>query len=150
MIKPDIMVSQTVNAPLETLWESWADFGGIYQFHEDVVRTTILTQTTPRGVGAVRRCELVDGKNMIEERVVEWEPMQKISVEFDKTSLPIERARAEFRFKSCTETQSQVEMRFAFTPRGLMLRLMKPVMKRKMRTGFAQLLFSNKLYVEGH
>ena len=62
MKRPDIVVSQVVvAAPLETVWESWADFGGIYKFHEDVRKTTILTEATPRGVGAVRLCELAEG-----------------------------------------------------------------------------------------
>lgn len=74
---PDIIVSRVVAAPLETVWEGWADFGGIYKFHDDVRRTTILAEATPRRVGAVRLCELADGKNEIEERIVEWEPMKK-------------------------------------------------------------------------
>ncbi|NRB18065.1 MAG: SRPBCC family protein [Rhodobacteraceae bacterium] len=115
---PDIVVSQVVAAPLETVWESWADFGGIYKFHEDVRKTTILTKATPRGVGAVRLCELVDGKNQIEERVVEWEPLRKLSVEFKRTSLPIAEARADFLFEALRLNQTRVEMRCSFTPRG--------------------------------
>ncbi len=48
MSEPDSVVSQVVDAPLEALWESWADFGGIYKFHEDVVRTNILSQNAGR------------------------------------------------------------------------------------------------------
>ncbi len=84
MKKPDIVVSQVVAAPLATVWESWADFGGIYKFHDDVSKTTILTAAQPRGVGAVRLCELSDGRNEIEERVVEWDPMRKLGVEFKR------------------------------------------------------------------
>lgn len=148
MTKPDIIVSQVVEAPLEELWESWADFGSIYKFHEDVVRTTILTKSTPRGVGAVRLCQLQDGRNEIEERITEWKPMEKISMEFKRTSLPIASATAEFVFEACAGARSRVVMRFCFKPRGLMMRLMKPVMKSKMQAGFETLLLDNKRFVE--
>ncbi len=147
---PDIVVSETVAAPLRVVWDSWADFGGIYKFHEDVLRTTILTASTPRGVGAVRRCELVDGKNDIEERIVEWLPMEKIGIEFARTSLPISYARADFLFASDSDTQTRLEMRMSFTPRGALFRVLKPLMKSRMRSGFRKLLRSNKAFVEGN
>lgn len=148
MIKPDILVSQVVEVPLETLWESWADFGGIYRFHDDVIRTTILTPDVSRGVGAVRRCELADNKNEIEERITDIRPMEKIGVEFVRTSLPVEKAHADFLFVAHGQGSSEVEMQFAFTPRGSLLRLLKPLMKRKMRSGFTSLLQQNKRFLE--
>lgn len=148
MTKPDIIVSQVVEAPLETVWESWADFVGIYKFHKDVSKTTILTEATPRGVGAVRLCQLSDGKNEIEERIVEWEPMQKLGIEFKRTSLPIADARADFLFETCADAQTRVKMQFSFTPQGLLLQIIKPMMARKMRSGFEQLLLSNKKFIE--
>ena len=144
----DIIVSQEVSAPLEIVWESWADFGGIYKFHEDVRKTTILTQATPCGVGAVRLCELADGKNEIEERVVEWQPMRKFGVEFKRTSLPIAQAHADFLFEPLGTDQTRIKMQFSFTPRDLLLRFMKPAMKRKMQHGFEQLLLCNKRFLE--
>jgi uncharacterized membrane protein len=148
MKKPYIVVSQMVEAPLETVWESWADFGGIYKFHENVRKTTILTVSTPRGVGAVRLCKLSDGKNEIEERIVEWVPMEKTGIEFKRTSLPIADARADFLFEVQGGAQTRVEMRMSFTPRGFLLRVMKSIMTRKMRNGFEQLLLNNKHMVE--
>lgn len=148
MNRPDIVVSQVVDAPLEAVWESWADFGGIYKFHDDVSRTTILTAAVPRGVGAVRLCELADGRNEIEERIVGWVPMQKLGIEFKRTSLPIAQALAEFDFSSIGRDVTRVEMKMQFTPKGLALRLMKPVVAWKMRTGFKQLLLNNKHFVE--
>ncbi|MGH1347101.1 MAG: SRPBCC family protein [Nannocystales bacterium] len=149
MKTPDIVVFETVKAPLKTVWESWADFGGIYKFHEGVLRTTILTTSTPRGLGAVRRCELADGKNDIEERIVEWRPMEKIGVEFKRTSLPIAHARADFLFVPDADEWTRLEMRMSFTPRGLLLRLLKPMMRRRMQSGFQTLLRGNKEFVEG-
>lgn len=148
MKNPDIVVSQVVEAPLETVWESWADFGGIYKFHDDVMKTTILTGSRSRGVGAVRLCELADGKNEIEERIVEWEPMERIGMEFKRTSLPIAKAYAEFLFEELHGQRTRVTMQSEFEPRGLSLRLMKFVMKRRMQAGFKQLLLGNKRYVE--
>lgn len=148
MKTPDIVVSQKVAAPLEIVWESWADFGGIYKFHEDVIKTTILTQAIPRGVGAVRLCELADGKNEIEERIVEWEHMRKLGVEFKRTSLPIAMANADFLFEALGVDLTRIEMRCSFTPRGMLLRFMKPVVRRKMQHGFEQLLLSNKRFLE--
>lgn len=148
MKTPDIVVCQVVATPLKTVWESWADFGGIYKFHEDVRKTTILNQDKPLGVGAIRLCELADGKNEIEERIVEWEPMRKLGVEFKRTTLPISTARADFLFEALGVDQTRIEMQCTFTPRGLLLRFMKPVMKRNMRRGFKQLLLSNKRFLE--
>ena len=145
---PGIIVSRVVAAPLETVWGSWADFGGIYKFHDDVRRTTILTEATRRGVGAVRLCELADGKNEIEERIVEWEPMKKLGVKFNRTCLPVAYARADFLFETYRSDQTRIELRFSFTPRGLLFRIMKPALKRKMRRGFEQLLLSNQRFVE--
>jgi uncharacterized protein YndB with AHSA1/START domain len=141
-----------VAAPLETVWESWADFGNIYNFHGDVRNTTILTASTPRGVGAVRLCALSDGKNEIEERIVQWVPMEKIGIEFKRTSLPIADARADFLFDVQGCAQTRVELRMSFTPRGFLLRVMKSIMTRKMQNGFEQLLLNNKHFVEsgGH
>ncbi|MES0879049.1 SRPBCC family protein [Roseibium sp. SCP14] len=148
MKKADIVVSQVVAAPLEKVWESWADFGGIYKFHKGVARTTILKDSAPRGIGAVRLCELSDGKNEIEEQVVEWIPLQKIGIEFKRTSLPIARARADFLFDTCSDDRVCVEMQFSFEPRGCFMRIAKPVLSWKMRQGFQKLLKSNKDYLE--
>jgi len=149
MKNPDIVVFETVAAPLQAVWESWADFGGIDKFHKDVLRTTILTSSIRCGVGAVRRCELADGKNDIEERIVEWRPREKLGVEFKRTSLPISHARADFLFETDTNEQTRLEMRMSFTPRGLLLHLLKPMMRRRMQSGFQALLRSNKAFVEG-
>ncbi len=148
MTQPDVDVSEKVDAPLDAVWESWADFGGIYKFHSDVLRTTILTGSNSRGVGAVRRCELSDHRNDIEERIVAWEPKRLIGFEFKRTSLPIATAWGDFSFESCSASQTQVRMRFWFTPLGLVPRLMKPVMTWKIRSGFEKLLANNKNFVE--
>lgn len=62
-----IVVTALINQPQQAVWDAWADFGGIEQFHPGVKASNIISiQKT--GIGTVRRCEFYDG-SAIEERL---------------------------------------------------------------------------------
>ena len=147
MNKPKITVTEVVSASVGQVWGSWADFGSIYQFHHDVRSTTILTPFD-RGVGAERLCRLMDQKNEIVERIIELEHERLLAVEFVRTTLPIQAARAEFSFKPLGPARTGVELRFWFEMQGIIGRLLEPMARMRMRAGFARLLAGNKQFVE--
>ena len=64
-----ISVSRRVNLSAEKVWPHLADFSGIARFHP-LVETADQPSEQNEGVGASRRCNFYDGKNVV-ERVIE-------------------------------------------------------------------------------
>lgn len=146
-----VVVSTEVKAPVEALFKSWHDeFADIYKFNPNLSDSHLLTNSpVEKGLGAMRQCDMADGKNWIRERVTEFQENQKITVDIYEGSMPLKTAYAEISFKSLSATRSQTTMAIMFEPKlGWLGRMMVPMMKKQFSKMLQALLDANASYVE--
>ena len=144
-----VSVTRTVDAPLDKLWASWDDFGAIYRFNPNLKGSFILDGSAKTGLGAERQCDLSDGKNYIQERIVEYAPHRRLVIDVYNGTLPLKSAVASFDLKSLGPDRSEVTMTMEFKPKfGLLGKLMVPMMKPQFRKLLGKLLDGNKAFVE--
>ena len=144
----NVTVTRTVNAPIDQVWPSWDDFGAIAKFNPNLNGSNLINNSQGSGLGAMRQCDMSDGKNYIREKVVEYQPHQKLVIDIYDGTMPLKRALATFNFKTRGQ-KTDVTMSMDFTPRfGLLGKLMVPLMKPQFRKMMASLLKGNADYVE--
>ena len=145
-----IVVSKTINAAVADVWASWDEFGDIYRFNPNVASSRLLSDTNaPTGIGTRRECELVDGKNWLRERVVEYLAMRRLGFDVYESSLPVKSMRATVEFTETDDGGTDVRMSTGFEPHaGFLGKLLVPVMRRRFRPMLEALLDGNAAYVE--
>lgn len=74
----DLAEEISIARPAAAVWAVLADFGTISRWAPNVDHSSLTTQVGT-GVGAERRVQV--GRNALLERVVEWEPGERISYE---------------------------------------------------------------------
>lgn len=143
-----INVKKVIDAPVEKVWESWDDFGNIYRFNPGINASRLLGEDST-GIGAMRECDLKDGKNWVRERIVEYVPLKKMRISIYESSMPIKTMTATVTFRSISDAKTEVDFTAEFEPKmGFLGKLMAPLMKRQFRPLLASMLDGNAEYVE--
>ncbi len=144
-----LTVVETVNAPTTQVWEALDDFGNIYLFNPNLTGSHLINQSEKTGLGAMRRCDLSDGKSYINERIVEYVPDRKMVVEIFEGNVPLKQAFAGITLNAIDAGRTQIVFDFEFTPKfGLLGKLMIPMMKGPFRKSLVKLLQGTKEFVE--
>ena len=65
-----------VPAPVETVWETLADFGSISAWGTGVDQSSLLTDVG-QGLGATRRVQV--GRNALRETITVWQPRKQLA-----------------------------------------------------------------------
>ena len=92
-----------VNAPVEEVWSALSDIGNIYAWNPGVV-TSHLTTDEASGVGAARYCDL-GGNKYLDERVVEWEHCERLTMRVVGTNLPFKTVDIRFKLHPDPDTE---------------------------------------------
>ncbi len=143
-----INVKKVIDAPVEKVWESWDDFGSIYKFNPGINASRLLGEDST-GIGAMRECDLKDGKNWVRERIVDYVPLKKMRISIYESSMPIKTMTATVTFRSISDAKTEVDFTAEFEPKmGFLGKLMAPLMKRQFRPLLASMLDGNADYVE--
>ena len=100
----DMPVSQ------DKVWEAWADFGGIAEFHPGLKRSPII-RGPESGIGSTRSCEQHDGV-AIEEKITVFEPQSKISWKLETPPKPLKAGDVTVRLESIGSDKTRVFMDF--------------------------------------
>lgn len=79
-----------INATKAEVWAVLSDFGGIYRW-DPGVRHSYCTSNIEQGTLATRRCELLNGEDYLDERIIEWIEGESFKVEIYDTNLPLHR-----------------------------------------------------------
>ncbi len=87
-------IGTKINAPIEHVWQVLADIGNIYQWNPGVIESYCTTEQIA-GVGASRFCNL-GSNNYLDEKVVEWEDKQCLTIRIVGTNLPFNTADIRF------------------------------------------------------
>ena len=136
-----------INAPVEQVWQTLSAIGDIYQWNPGV-KASRTTSAQAKGYGATRFCDL-GGENHLDEKVVAWQPNEKLTMRIVGTNLPF--VTADIRFTLHPEPDGT---RVAVSPQyqlkyGLMGSLLDRLyVRRSYRRGMEALLVGLKRFVE--
>ena len=144
-----VIVTRIINAPVADVWAAWDDFGNIDRFNPNLKQSGLINGSARSGLGAERQCDLKDGKNYIQERVVDYQPERRMTVDIFNGSLPLKRAKATIEMTPQAVRRTELTFTMEFTPgMGLLGQLMVPMMKPQFRRMLSGLVDANKAYVE--
>jgi uncharacterized protein YndB with AHSA1/START domain len=90
-----------IDAPIERAWEVLADLASIHTWDPDV-KSSRLTTHHGEGVGAARHSTLLRGRRHLDEVVVDWEPLKRITMRITATNLALEAADIRFMLRGTT------------------------------------------------
>lgn len=147
----DVTVSKTVKAPVEKVFSIWNDeFGDIYKFNPNLKDSYLLDDSPSNsGLGALRQCDLADGKNWIREKVISATQNKQIVIDIYEGTMPLKSAKATFDFVALPHGVTKVSMTMSFIPKGGFLGLLiVPLLSMKFRGMLSDLLDSNAAYAE--
>ncbi|MDH4279042.1 MAG: SRPBCC family protein [Acidimicrobiia bacterium] len=120
-------VSRTINAPIEQVWATLADFGTTYRWNPEVIHSTSIGDRAT-GLGAERRCELNDtGSKWITEEIVAFDgPGHRYTVKLTggPSKPPIEEVLVDIGATASTATSTEVTMAATLNGNGPVQRAM--------------------------
>ncbi|CTQ53242.1 putative integral membrane protein [Roseibium album] len=146
---PHVTVTRTIDAPVSEVWASWDDYANIDKFNPNLNRSFLIGENGATGLGATRQCDLEDGKNFIQERIVEYVPEQKVTVDIYNGTLPLKSAKAEVQMKPVGPNRTELNFTMHFVPKmGLLGLLMVPMMKPQFKKLLGKLVDGNRAYIE--
>ena len=140
-----------IHAPIDQVFASWHDeYADIYKFNPVIGKSFLLKETqVNKGLGALRQCNFVDGKNWIRERVSEFTENKRIVVDIYEGTVPIKNGKATISFKDLGGGKTELTMTVSFEPKiPLIGALMVPVMKKQFGANIRSLVAANARYVE--
>ncbi|MGD9658769.1 MAG: SRPBCC family protein [Methylocystis sp.] len=111
-----LRAEREIAAGASVVWALLEDFPHIDAFNPNLSRSAHIDGTPLEGVGAERRCELKDGRNWIEERVVDWRPGERYTVEIYAGTMPIRDVRTTLAV-SPNGAVSRAVMQITYTPK---------------------------------
>jgi len=145
----EVIVKSVVHASVSEVWASWDDFGNIERFNPNLKKSFLIESSKKTGLGATRQCDFSDGKNYIQERIVEYIPQKKMVVDIYNGTVPLKSATAKIELNPMNNNTTQVIFTMNFVPKmGLLGRLLIPLMKPQFRKDISKLVDGNKAHVE--
>lgn len=146
---PSFVITKRINAPIDKVWESWDDFANIDIFNPNITESHLLTSAGPTGVGTKRHCSMPGGKNYVREKITAYEPKKRIELEIFETNMPMKKMVIDTRFRSITETVTEITQKTEFELKmGIIGKLMGPMMKKQFEPLMGKLLEGNRKYLE--
>lgn len=136
-----------IEAPLDKVWAVLADLEAVQHYNSGVKHAKYIS-TVRHGVGASRQCDF-KSKGWVKERVIAWEPLQAVTMEFYESTLPIEFMRWRTVLApedTGTRVSQDLEYKIKFGLFGALLD--KLVMRRKMDQALSELFVNLKEFVE--
>jgi uncharacterized protein YndB with AHSA1/START domain len=146
---PHVTVTRTIDAPVSEVWATWDDYANIDKFNPNLNRSFLIGENGATGLGATRQCDLEDGKNFIQERIVEYVPEQKVAVDIYNGTLPLKSAKGVVEMKAVGPNRTELKFTMHFVPKmGFLGLLMVPMMKPQFKKLLGKLVDGNRAYIE--
>lgn len=144
---PHFSKEVTIDADVATVWAVLADIGNISVWNPGVVSSNVTTDQA-QGVGAGRHCDL-EGKNYLDEEVVEWVDNDKLTIRIIGSSMPFKSADIHFRLiKQDNGTKVTVAPEYELKYGVIGTVLDKVFVNRVYQKGMQQLLDGLKQHIE--
>ncbi|MCG8469842.1 MAG: SRPBCC family protein [Gemmatimonadetes bacterium] len=137
-----------IDASPAEVWATLGDVGTIAEWNPGLIGSHPTTEENG-GLGASRHCD-VDGKQFIDETVVEWEPERTLTMRVTDTNLPL--ASADIRFELAgdadgTSVMVRPDYAIKLGPIGKLMDAL--FVRRTYERGMEALLGGLKRHVEG-
>ncbi|MAZ78112.1 MAG: hypothetical protein CMF39_05485 [Legionellaceae bacterium] len=107
---PAVTLVHDMDANQETVWNAWADFGNIAEFHPGLKGSRII-RGPETGQGATRVCEQQDGTE-INERITVFEPHSKIGWVLENPPKPLKEGVVTVKMDNQGPGKTRVTMEF--------------------------------------
>jgi hypothetical protein len=128
----NLSVIHKTKADPATCWTLLSDFGNIDLFNPGVAKSYLLDGSQNAGVGAVRQCDLTDGKSYLRERIIDWQEGKSYTVSIYEGTIPLKDTRATLSIQP-DGAGSVLKMEMSYKPKfGPLGALMDVVMLRRM------------------
>lgn len=129
-----LTLSRPVDAPASEAWEALARFGSIADWNPNLSGSFMLDESPEEsGLGALRQCDMSDGKNWIRERVTDWQPGRSYTVDIYEGTMPLKTAEATLSIDDLGDGRSELSMTLTYEPKmGVLGALMNAVMMKSM------------------
>ena len=102
---PKALVSTVINAPIERVWRTVADFNGLPAWMPGMKDSTIEGGKPPIEIGAIRRLTMVGSKDVLRERLDVFDPDNNlITYAVLEGPLPVRRIVTTMHLRPITDT----------------------------------------------
>ncbi|MEM9189738.1 MAG: SRPBCC family protein [Myxococcota bacterium] len=129
----EISMTREIDAPAAAVWKVLSDFGQIAAWNPNLKKSYLVDGSAPSGTGAVRQCDMVDGKNWIRERIVDWKDGESYSVDIYEGTMPLKVAKATLGVRPAGADRAEAYMTIAYEPKfGPIGTMMDVLMMRSM------------------
>ena len=120
----------------ESVWDLMSDFANIDFFNPNLASSHLMPGSPAHGIGTVRQCNLIDGKNYIRERVTAWNEGQSYTIDIYEGTMPVKDAHTTLGLEPQADGSTRLYMDFHYQPKfGLAGLLMDKVMLNRMMRG---------------
>lgn len=136
-----------IKASITAVWQTLSAIGEIYAWNPGVYASHT-TSTQTEGIGATRFCDL-GGKDFLDEKVVAWQPEEKLTMRIINTNLPFATADIHFTLRaSPSGTLVTVSPRYKLKYGPLGALLDRFYVRKNYQKGMIALLAGLKRHVE--
>jgi hypothetical protein len=145
-----VILARRIDTALADVWASWNDFGNIFKFNPNLADSRLITDTSkPTRVGTRRQCDLSDGKNWVREEIIDYRPMQRMTIAVYESTVPVKSMLVKLEFEEISALRTRVRLTADFEPKfGVLGRLMIPLMKKEFEKLLGAMLDGNAEYLQ--
>lgn len=102
---PKILVSTVINAPIERVWRTVADYNGLPAWMPGMKDSVVEDGKRPTEVGAVRRLGMVGSKDVLRERLEVFDPQtHTVTYAVLQGPLPVTNIRTTIHLRPITDS----------------------------------------------
>ena len=87
-----------IDASIEKIWEALTNIGELGKYDPTIKKCTVLSETT-KGIGALRKVTMKDGKNWFEEKCTVLEQHEALTFELTNCSFPVQNLNHSYSFE---------------------------------------------------
>lgn len=138
-----------INASKENVWKAIAKFGDICHASPGVLKSHV-TSEQQEGVGATRHCDFAMNGATAEERVIQWEEGESLTIEvYDLKKMPgIDKMEAKFSVRT-ENNKTILRADLIYSMKNVLFDAMNSMMVKKMNTKlWNSVLAGHKRYIE--
>ena len=138
----------TVNASIDNVWDILTNLELLEKFDPTVKKSTLIS-AEKTGIGAMRKVNMLDGKNWFEEKIIVFQPSEALTYQLTDCTFPMKDLKHSYSFEKIGN-QTKVKQVMEYTVKfGLLGKLLDSLMIRKQSDAGIKKFFDGlKAYAE--
>ena len=142
-----LRVTHSTTASPAACWALMSNFVNIDFFNPNLKSSHLLAGSPEHGVGMTRQCDLIDGKNYIREKVIDWQEGRSYTVDIYDGTMPVRKSKTTLGLSPRADGGTDLYMDFTYTPKYgplgavmnvLAMRSMFRALLKKVLTGLSE------------